>query len=240
MNLQNGYKVIYEKAADGKRTFYASKSAAYPNENDTEIASFNDKDYQGKVIYEYKNKFYVSNGEPLDTVIDDFDKVFIAETVNPEDFMTGVVIPYNPHTEAVTANSDTHGDIIANGDTVTIKATGTIEWLKSSVGSYGNWVGFRLNVPEDVDATATIYTRPNGKSSMLSEVLDPGKNYASVYSDMSKYGDTATYYIDWNGDGTNDLAIILDVTEATLVAAPAENTTVNGSGDSATETELPV
>ena len=62
MNLQNGYKVIYEKAADGKRTFYASKSAIYPNDDDLVVASFNDADYKGKVIYEYKGNFYVSTG----------------------------------------------------------------------------------------------------------------------------------------------------------------------------------
>ena len=100
MNLQNGYKVIYEKAADGKRTFYASKSTAYPNEDDLVIASFNDADYRGKVIYEYKGKFYVStgalpaydeNGEPTDTVIEGFDKVF--KRTAATDVTTGVVSP---------------------------------------------------------------------------------------------------------------------------------------------------
>ena len=32
MNLQNGYKVIYEKAADGKRAFYASKTGLFADD----------------------------------------------------------------------------------------------------------------------------------------------------------------------------------------------------------------
>ena len=85
MKLQNGYKVIYEKAADGKRTFYASKSNVYPNEDDLVIASFNDADYAGKMIYEHEGKFYVTtgaiptyneNGVPADEVVEGFDKVF--------------------------------------------------------------------------------------------------------------------------------------------------------------------
>lgn len=89
MNLQNGYKVVYEIAADGKRTFYASKSEIYPSTEDVELATFTDAEYAGKVIYEYKGEFYVSNGSlpaydengvPTDTKIAGFDKVLVAET----------------------------------------------------------------------------------------------------------------------------------------------------------------
>ena len=86
MNLQNGYKVIYEVAKDGKRTFYASKSAIYPNDNDLVVASFDDADFKGKVIYEYKGDFYVSTGSlpaykedgtPADNKIEGkFDEIF--------------------------------------------------------------------------------------------------------------------------------------------------------------------
>ena len=68
MNLQNGYKVIYEKTADGKRTFYAAKSNEYPTRNevgeiiDDIVASFEDSKFLGKTIYEHKGKFYVSAG----------------------------------------------------------------------------------------------------------------------------------------------------------------------------------
>lgn len=68
MDYKNGYKVVYEVAADGERTFYAAKSNAYPtrdeagNITDDVIATFVDKDFEGKTIYEYKGKFYVSAG----------------------------------------------------------------------------------------------------------------------------------------------------------------------------------
>lgn len=84
MDFQNGYKVVYEIAKDGKRTFYAAKSTVYPSDADVELVSFNDADYKGKVIYEYKGNFYVStgsipaydeNGVPTDERIAGFDEV---------------------------------------------------------------------------------------------------------------------------------------------------------------------
>lgn len=100
MELKNGYKVIYEIAADGQRTFYASDSNIYPkrDENgeiaDTPIATFTDAEYKGKVIYEYKGSFYVSkenlpaydeNGVPTDDKITEFEKIFCDHVDNDED-----------------------------------------------------------------------------------------------------------------------------------------------------------
>ena len=68
MIYKNGYKVVYEVAAEGKRTFYAAKSNEYPTRNeageiiDDVIVSFEDAAFLGKTIYEYKGKFYVSAG----------------------------------------------------------------------------------------------------------------------------------------------------------------------------------
>ncbi len=99
MDLKNGYKVIYEIAADGKRTFYAAMSEVYPTRNeageitDTVLATFDDADFAGKTIYEYAGKFYVSkgalpeydeNGMPKDTLIEGFDKVFVEGYVEPK------------------------------------------------------------------------------------------------------------------------------------------------------------
>ena len=92
MIYKNGYKVVYEVAADGKRTFYAAKSATYPtrdedgNITDTVLATFNDADFAGKTIYEYAGEFYVStgavpayneDGTPKDTKIAGFEALFV-------------------------------------------------------------------------------------------------------------------------------------------------------------------
>ena len=63
MNLQNDYKVLYEKAADGKRTFYASKTGIFA---DAEvIAEATIGEY--KLIYEKADKIYGStSGIPAD------------------------------------------------------------------------------------------------------------------------------------------------------------------------------
>ena len=89
MNYKNGYKVVYEVAADGKRTFYASKSNVYPNKEDTELASFVDADYAGKTIYEYAGEFYVADthtpkfdatGAPTGSKLAGFEKLFLEDT----------------------------------------------------------------------------------------------------------------------------------------------------------------
>ena len=102
MKYKNGYKVVYEIAADGKRTFYATKSNAYPprdeagniieNEINTVLATFDDAKFAGKTIYEYKGEFYVStealpkykeDGTPADDKIEGFEKLF--EEEKPEE-----------------------------------------------------------------------------------------------------------------------------------------------------------
>lgn len=83
MNLKNGYKVVYEKAADGKRVFYASKTGLFADAEqlgeEFEIGKY-------KLIYEKDGKFYGSetgipaydeNGIPTDKHFDAFDKVFV-------------------------------------------------------------------------------------------------------------------------------------------------------------------
>ena len=99
MNYKNGYKVVYEVAADGERTFYASTSSIYPNRDedgkivDTKLASFKDADFAGKTIYEYKGEFYVSTGSipaynedgtPADNKIEGFDKIFVEDQADAE------------------------------------------------------------------------------------------------------------------------------------------------------------
>jgi hypothetical protein len=79
MKLQNGYKVIYEKIADGKRTFFADKmdgtGADQLNDTPFEIGEY-------KLIYQNNEdgKFYGStSGIPAagDHCFSEFDKVFV-------------------------------------------------------------------------------------------------------------------------------------------------------------------
>ena len=92
MDYKNGYKVVYEFAANGERTFYAATTSTYPNRDkdgnitDTKLASFVDADFEGKTIYEYKGEFYVStgalpayneDGTPKDNKIKGFEKLFV-------------------------------------------------------------------------------------------------------------------------------------------------------------------
>ena len=79
MDLQNGYKVIYEKIADGKRTFYATKGVKCDPTVDDKIVEATIGEY--KLIYEKDGKFYGSmTGIPADSdyCFAEFDKVFKA------------------------------------------------------------------------------------------------------------------------------------------------------------------
>jgi hypothetical protein len=82
MNLQNGYKVIYEKTADGKRTFYATKNVVCdPTVDDKIIEEATIGEY--KLIYEKNGEFYGStSGIPSDKddvclTTENFKKVFV-------------------------------------------------------------------------------------------------------------------------------------------------------------------
>ena len=225
MNLQNGYKVIYEKAANGERTFYASKSTVYPNDDDIKVASFNDADYRGKVIYEHKGKFYIStgavptyneNGEPVDTVIEGFDKVFVEDKESAEDSLPGVVVPQDPHTSAITTNIDSHGKLTVEENVVTLNATGKIKPATNPNGNTYHHVGFKITAPEGIDPANVVITRPDGKTRVMADILD-GDSFTNMYWKLTENERVFTYYIDWNNDGVNDLTVVIDATKATLV-----------------------
>ena len=226
MNLQNGYKVIYEEAEGGKRTFYTSKSTAYPNEDDVVIASFNDEDYRSKVIYEHKGKFYVStgavpaygeNGEPADTAIEDFDKVFIHTDVNkPTDVQRPI------YAEAISANGDSYCKPTVEGNVITFKITDEIKWLPATGSEiYHNYAGFKITAPAELDPAKIKILRPDGKERYLENIKD-GDHFTNLYWKM-EVDPIATYKIDWTDDGEYDLTVIIDATEATFEVAKEES-----------------
>lgn len=118
MNLQNGYKVIYEKAAGGKRTFYASKC---DGTSDKELASFTDSEYRGRMIYEHDGRFYISaeatpkydeDGKPAsgETVLSAFDEVFVK--VEPDEAHA----PAQANEHAAPTDAEPNGDEPAKGE----------------------------------------------------------------------------------------------------------------------------
>ena len=75
MNLQNGYKVIYEKIADGERTFFADKV------DGTEVTQLGEAIKVGKykLVFEKDGKIYGSeSGKTEDGVcLEAFNEVFV-------------------------------------------------------------------------------------------------------------------------------------------------------------------
>ena len=83
MNLQNGYKVIYEKIADGERTFFADKLDGTSAVQIGEAIKIG----QYKLVYEKDGQIYGSvSGVPAigDHCFTEFDEVFKATVVKPE------------------------------------------------------------------------------------------------------------------------------------------------------------
>lgn len=86
MELKNGYKVIYEQTADGKRTFYATKTATCDPTVDDMIVEATIGEY--KLVYEKNGRVYGSKtGVPAegDKYFTEFDKVFEADVEETEE-----------------------------------------------------------------------------------------------------------------------------------------------------------
>ena len=227
MILQNDYKVLYEKVADGKRTFFASKSGAFADAE--QIGEFEIGKY--KLVYEKNGKIYCSennvpsfdeNGEPADVAVDSLDVVFVKdeEEEHPEgdELLGSDAVVHEPHAEAIGTNGDSHGKLSINGNVVTLKASGNIKPATNPNGNTYHHVGFKITAPEGIDPASVIITRPDNKTKVMSKILD-GTNFTNMYWKITEEERVFTYYIDWNNDGVNDLTVIIDATKATLVPA---------------------
>ena len=224
MNLQNDYKVLYEKVADGQRTFFASKSGAFADAEQIgepiEIGKY-------KLVYEKNGKIYGSesgipnfneNGEPVDSAFNSFDEIFV-ETRNNAAMggLAGVVTPIDPHTEAISTNGDSHGKLVVDGNVVTLNATGKIKPATNPNGNTYHHVGFKITAPEGIDPANVVITRPDGKTKVMANILD-GANFTNMYWKLTEEDRVFTYYIDWNNDGMNELTVVIDATKATLIS----------------------
>ena len=85
MELKNGYKVIYEKIADGTRAFYASENVKCDPTVDDKIIEAEIGKY--KLVYEKAGRVYGSeSGIPTDGdfCFEGFDKVFVEAVAGEE------------------------------------------------------------------------------------------------------------------------------------------------------------
>lgn len=113
MNLQNGYRVVYEKTAGGVRTFYATKNFVCDPAIDDKIVEATIGEY--KLIYEKKGQFYGSTtGIPTenDHCFTEFDKVFKVVTENAVDQDTTPVVeePTTPVVEPEVSTTEEDDD----------------------------------------------------------------------------------------------------------------------------------
>ncbi len=138
------------------------------------------------------------------------------------------VIYYNKYAgayaDAISTNIDSHGTLSVDGDTVTLKATGTIGWLKNPGGKYGNWVGFKVTAPAGIDAANVTILRSDNATRNLDAIKDGkdanGNVYAHMYVNVANGEGTYIYKFDWTSDGVYDLTLVIDATEATLTPDP--------------------
>lgn len=216
MELKNGYKVIYDTAANGEHVFSASKTGIFSDAE--ELGRFAEGEY--KLIYEKDGRIYGSKtGVPADTdaSFDEFDEVLVAaddDVVNNP--AQAPIEPKHPaYTDAITLNGDSHGELFAENDVVTLKATGTIEPATNPNGNTYHHVGFKITAPEGIDPANVIITRPDGKTRVMAKILD-GANFTNMYWQPTEDDRVFTYYIDWNNDGVNELTVIIDASEAIL------------------------
>ena len=136
MIYKNGYKVVYEVAADGKRTFYAAKSNVYPtrdedgNITDTVLATFDDAEFAGKTIYEYAGEFYVStgavpayneDGTPADWKIAGFEPLFVEGAEAAEEPVT------EPVDDEPTTDPEVEDEVVDGDDETVVTEDETVE-----------------------------------------------------------------------------------------------------------------
>lgn len=117
MDLQNGYKVVYEKAADGKRTFYASTDGLFAGAD--VIAEATIGEY--KLVYEKDGRIYGSTtGVPAedDYCFEAFDKVFKAETEGSSDEEDTTTEDVSTET-TITTDDNEAGEEVEDTDTLT-------------------------------------------------------------------------------------------------------------------------
>lgn len=128
MTLQNGYKKIYEHAANGERTIYATSSDVCDPAVDTKLGSFVDAEFAGRMLYEHKGKVYAAvanipaydeNGVPTDDCVLDLTNIGEAEeAANEPDAQAEPEVVEEPE-EPVSADPETEPEVSETPEEVT-------------------------------------------------------------------------------------------------------------------------
>ena len=125
------------------------------------------------------------------------------------------------HADAIGTNGDSHGTLSVNedGNVVTLTVEGEVPYVKNPLGTWANWIGFKVTAPEGIDAKNVTILRNDGVTRNLDAIKD-GTNpvYAHLYVTASGLEANGNEYkIDWNSDGVYELTIVIDITNATLL-----------------------
>lgn len=128
MILQNGYKKIYEHAANGERTIYATTSDVCDPTVDTKLGSFVDAEFAGRLLYEYRGKVYAAvanvpaydeNGVPTDDCVLDLTNISeVEEAANEQDAQAKPEAAEEPE-EPMSADPEPEPEVSETPDEVT-------------------------------------------------------------------------------------------------------------------------
>jgi hypothetical protein len=214
MELKNGYKVIYDAAANGEHVFSASKTGVFADAE--ELGRF--VEGECRLIYEKNGqRFFSTTGVPSaeDEEFTVFKKAIEADNAVNKPTQAPTEPKHPAYADAIATNGDSHGKLFVENDVVTLKVTGTVKPATNPNGNTYHHVGFKITAPEGIDPANVIITRPDGKTRVMAKILD-GVNFTNMYWQPTEDARVFTYYVDWNNDGVNELTVIIDASEAIL------------------------
>ena len=245
MTIESNDYCIIVGASDGSSgasveiyggTYKGATTAVSVTKGEVKImdGTFQVEPYQGSYEYtincvdaNYKNgtakvsiqegKFY--NFDPMNNAAEGAGTNFVIAnciTVKGEDdYWTVVALP-----TAEKIVSSTDYEVSPFGyESATITVDGEVPCIANGLGIVSNWIGFRITMPEGVDANVARVFTPGSNGTYnektLASILDAGKNYASMWVSI-QYKREFDYKIDWNNDGKTDLVIYIKANDATI------------------------
>jgi hypothetical protein len=219
MDLKNGYKVIYEKAADKKRAFYASKTGLF---EDAELISDEIAIGGYKLIYEKKGKFYGSTtGFPAeeDACLTFLDKVFVEGYVEPNEGQgnqTGSGEPNEGGNSSGSGEGNTENEETTENDMISVDKTSfapgepIVVHYKDIVtedGSKPDWIAIMdaaAGVPSSEGEASKQYAYVEGTGSVTFNAPEGKDGRSALDSDFDRdeyaYSTSVVFY---NQPGNN-------------------------------------